>query len=82
MSELVLPIPPDQDGNERTANDGTRLCRLGITSVVKPTSSPSLGDTFLRSAYVVYDMTNNEISVAPMNFNAVNSNIVEIGTGD
>lgn len=82
MSELVLPIPPDQDGNERTADDGTRLCRLGITSSVKPTSSSSLGDTFLRSAYVVYDITNNEISIAPTNFNAVDSNIVEIGTGD
>lgn len=82
MSELVLPIPPDQDGNEKTEDDGTPLCRLGITYTTKPTTPLILGDTFLRSAYVVYDMSNNEISIAPTNFNALESNIVEIGTGD
>ena len=78
MSELVLPIPPDQQANVITTNDDTPLCRLGITYAAKPTSPLILGDTFLRSAYVVYDMTNNEISIAPTNFNAVDSNIVEI----
>lgn len=76
MSELVLPIPPDQHGNE------TPLCRLGITYAAKPTSTLILCDTFLRSAYVVYDRVNNEISIAPTKFNAVDSNIVEIGGGD
>jgi hypothetical protein len=40
-----------------------------------------LGDTFLRSAYVVYDLANNEISLAQTNFNATGTNVVEIGTG-
>ena len=40
-----------------------------------------LGDTFLRSAYVVYDLDNNQISIAPTNFNATSSNIREITTG-
>ena len=40
-----------------------------------------MGDTFLRSAYVVYDLTNNEISVAETNFNATSSNIQEIASG-
>jgi hypothetical protein len=40
-----------------------------------------LGDTFLRSAYVVYDLGNNEISLANTNFSPGKDDIVEIGTG-
>ena len=40
-----------------------------------------LGDTFLRSAYVVYDLSNNEISLAQTNFNATKSNVMEIQSG-
>lgn len=40
-----------------------------------------LGDTFLRSAYVVYDLENNEISLANTNFNPGDDDILEIGTG-
>ncbi|MCJ1471336.1 hypothetical protein MMC07_009984, partial [Pseudocyphellaria aurata] len=82
MSEFSLPIPPDRDGNGKTEEGGTPLCRLGITYTTKPTSSLILGNTFLRSAYVAYDMSNNEISIAPTIFNAIDSNIVKIDTGD
>ncbi|KAF1990130.1 acid protease [Aulographum hederae CBS 113979] len=41
-----------------------------------------LGDTFLRSAYVVYDLENNQISLAKTNFNSTSSDIQEIGTGE
>ena len=41
-------------------------------------STPVLGDTFLRSAYVVYDLYNNEISLAQTNFNSTTDNIMEI----
>ena len=40
-----------------------------------------LGDTFLRSAYVVYHLGNNQISLAPTVFNATDSDIREIGNG-
>ncbi|KAL8802908.1 MAG: hypothetical protein Q9182_003524 [Xanthomendoza sp. 2 TL-2023] len=40
-----------------------------------------LGDTFLRSAYVVFDMDNYEISLAQTNFDATTSSIIEIGKG-
>lgn len=40
-----------------------------------------LGDTFLRSAYVVYDLANNAISLAPTNFNATASTVLEIAAG-
>lgn len=43
--------------------------------------SPVLGDTFLRSAYVVYHLGNNEISIAPTIFNATDSDIREINNG-
>ena len=41
-------------------------------------STPVLGDTFLRSAYVVYDLHSNTISIAQTNFNATTDNIMEI----
>lgn len=37
-----------------------------------------LGDTFLRSAYVVYDMDNLEIGLAQANLNSTESNIQEL----
>jgi hypothetical protein len=37
-----------------------------------------LGDTFLRSAYVVYDLQNNQISLAQTDFNSTTTNVVEI----
>ena len=40
-----------------------------------------LGDTFLRSAYVVYDLSNNQISLAQTDFNATKSNVMEIQSG-
>lgn len=36
------------------------------------------GDTFLRSAYVVYNLENNQLAIAQTNFNATRSNIVAI----
>jgi hypothetical protein len=41
-----------------------------------------LGDTFLRSAYVVYDLTHNEIGFAQANFGSTTSNIVELKAAD
>lgn len=54
-------------------------CAIGLTP-----SEPGvniLGDSFLRSAYVVYDLENNEISLANTNFNPGKDDILEIGTG-
>ncbi|KAL3420227.1 aspartic-type endopeptidase OPSB 2 [Phlyctema vagabunda] len=53
----------------------SNACGFGIQVA---SSGPNLlGDTFLRSAYVVYDLTNNEIALAQTNFDSTNSNIVE-----
>lgn len=71
-SELVIPAGTDQLGNT--------VCIFGINPAHGNT--PVLGDTFLRSAYVVYDLGNNEISLAQTNFNATTSHVLEIGTGN
>lgn len=67
MSELV--IVAGYEGN-------SPVCILGIAPAGD--STPVLGDTFLRSAYVVYDLYNNEISLAQTNFNSTTDNIMEI----
>ncbi|CAK3975964.1 aspartic-type endopeptidase opsB [Lecanosticta acicola] len=67
MRELVIVA-----GESR----GKSVCILGVGPA--GSSTPVLGDTFLRSAYVVYDMTNNEISLAQTNFNSTSNNVLEI----
>lgn len=67
MSELV--IVAGTQGNKD-------ICILGIAPAGDSTTV--LGDTFLRSAYVVYDLYNNEISLAQTNFNSTSNNILEI----
>ena len=77
MDELVLSMG-DERGPQSTfqsgAFKGQSSCAFGIQNY---TDSPVLlGDTFLRSAYVVYDLVNNEIGIAATDFNATKTNIV------
>ena len=81
MSELVLNILDVNDGGipETIGGQGVQACLFGISPAL---DTPfQLGDTFLRSAYVVFDIDNSEISIAQTNFNPTGSNIMEIGTG-
>lgn len=78
MNELVVQAV-NSDGEELTKEDGSPKCLFGI--VPSETERVILGDTFLRSAYVVYDLANNQISLAQTDFNATTSHIVEIGKG-
>ncbi|KAL7945067.1 aspartic peptidase domain-containing protein [Trichoderma barbatum] len=76
LSELVLDLfsggPPPQFPSG--PNKGQSVCEFGIQNT---TDAPYLlGDTFLRSAFVVYDLVNNEIALAPTNFNTTQSNVV------
>ena len=59
-------------------------CTFGI--VPEPASSSAgasftLGDTFIRNAYVVYDISNNQISLAQTDQTATDSNVMEIQNG-
>lgn len=51
------------------------MCVLGV---IAASEEPYiLGDTFLRSAYVVYDLKNNAIAIAQTNFNSDTTDIVD-----
>ncbi|KAF4637171.1 hypothetical protein G7Y89_g918 [Cudoniella acicularis] len=78
MDEMVIPVTAS-NGRPLTFSDGTKACLFGIAPA--GTGTAVLGDTFIRSAYLVYDLANNEISIAQTNFNATSNNVVEIGTG-
>ena len=78
MNELVIEVATS-NGQQLTFTDGTPACLFGIAPAGSSTSV--LGDTFIRSAYLVYDLSNNQISIAQTTFNTTASNVVEIGTG-
>ncbi|KAK4167256.1 mitochondrial elongation factor g 1-like protein [Cladorrhinum sp. PSN259] len=75
MDELVLdltsgPAPVFSSGPYR----GLTVCEFGIQNF---TQAPYLlGDTFLRSAYVVYDLVNNQIGLAATDFNSTKTDVV------
>lgn len=74
MSELVLPLTLTS-GNQPVFTDGTEACQLGIQAAG---NLPTLfGDTFLRSAYVVYDLENNRVALAQTRTGPKGTNIVE-----
>ncbi|KAI0390027.1 eukaryotic aspartyl protease [Xylariaceae sp. FL0594] len=77
MNELVLDLVTA--GGHPAFDNGEPACLFGISPAGSGTVV--LGDTFLRSAYVVYDLDNNRISLAQTNFNATRSNVQEIPTG-
>lgn len=79
MDELVIDPGPTSDGRPLTFTDGTPACIFGITTAQNNINI--LGDTLLRSAYVVYDLDNNEISLAQTRFNTTKNDVVEIGKG-
>lgn len=75
MDELVLDLVTQ--GSAPTFGSGRYsgqdACEFGIQNT---TGTNLLGDTFLRSAYVVYDLTNNQIGIAQTDFNQTSSNVV------
>ena len=74
ISQFVRPIPV-VEGPPITFANGVPACIWGL----QPAGSrPNLfGDTFLRSAYVVYNLETAQIAIAQTNFNSTSSNIVE-----
>ena len=79
FSELALPAL-DDTGAPLQFEDGSAACNFGVGLL--PDNTPVLlGDTFLRSAYVIYDLENAEIAIGNTIFNTTDSNIVEIGSG-
>ena len=86
MNELVINVnhftggPGDNSNSQSDRSFGdSQECAFGVAPAQGQTAV--LGDTFLRSAYVVYDLANNEISLAQTKFNATASHISQIGIG-
>jgi hypothetical protein len=67
LNELVIDTQSSSSSSD--SNGGT--CQFGIAPAGRDTII--LGDTFLRSAYVVFDIDNNEISLAQSKMNATTS---------
>lgn len=67
IAEFLTPIQ-FQDGSFAQLDDGKQACSFGVQAA---NGNPViLGDTFLRSAYVVYDLENQVIGLAQTNFDA------------
>ncbi len=86
MSEMILPLSylfsPQAAALVKTPF--TNTCVLGITSWNESISAESsldiftLGNTFLRSAYVVFDYDHNQTAIAQGVHGIADSNIVEL----
>jgi hypothetical protein len=79
FSGVTISVPYNELVITAAISRGVPVCILGIGPAGNSVSV--LGDTFLRSAYVVYDLSNNEISLAQTNFNATGSSVQEIKAG-
>lgn len=74
FSDMLLPVR-DLDYKPIKFRNGKQACQLSMTP---GTDKVILGDSFLRSAYVVYDLENYEIAMAPVKFNETKSDIEAI----
>ncbi|KIX07211.1 uncharacterized protein Z518_01864 [Rhinocladiella mackenziei CBS 650.93] len=72
LSEFVTPLLTT-DGSQPEFRDGELACTFAIEAAGE---NPILfGDSFLRSAYVVYDLESEEIGLAQTNFDSSRSNV-------
>jgi hypothetical protein len=78
-NELFLPAGTNQFGQPITFQNGEEACLFGIAPANG--GMAVLGDTFLRSSYVVYDLSNNEISLAQTVFNSTKDDVQQITKG-
>jgi hypothetical protein len=76
FSELAVPIT-NSNGDVLTYDDGSTVCQLGL-DIADDSGGVILGDTFLRSAYVVYDLGRKQIGIAQTRFNVTTSNVKSI----
>ncbi|KAK9320232.1 aspartic peptidase domain-containing protein [Lipomyces orientalis] len=78
LNQLVVPIEYNSQGNT--------LCALGVqasssfTSDALQSATYLLGDAFLRSGYIVYDLDNKQISLAQAVFNSATTDIVVLNS--
>ena len=79
LTELAPPAFDLTTGKPILLENGTQACSFAVA--YSDTRYALLGDPFLRSAYVVYDLDNKLIGLAQSNHNGTSSNIVELPNG-
>ncbi|KAK0655846.1 acid protease [Cercophora newfieldiana] len=90
VNEMVLDILGAYQHVLPSSIPYDRACMFGIQSTknfdtsraVEESNFALLGDTFLRSAYVVYSVEHHQIGIAQANLNSTSSAIVELNAGD
>lgn len=75
FDELAVPIFSNRDG-EQLQQNGQPACQFGLSDAGS-SFSILFGQTFLRSAYVLYDLDSLKIGIAQTVFDATNTNVVE-----
>ncbi|POR31353.1 Putative aspartic-type endopeptidase opsB, partial [Tolypocladium paradoxum] len=75
LRQMILDLQ-NLTGRAPTLDNGVPACLFGISPAGASTSV--LGDTFLRGAYVVYDLDSNAVSLAQTRFNVSASDVREI----
>ena len=78
-SELIYPFGAPANIGPVIASDGTPLCYFGVIGTNG--TIYLLGDTFIRSAYMVYDVDNLQVAMAQAKYDVDKENIVEIPAG-
>ncbi|PMD39513.1 acid protease [Hyaloscypha variabilis F] len=90
MSEMILPLSYglEPQAASQVKTPFTNACILGFTALnltvedSLPSSYMSLGNTFLRSAYAVFDLDHNQTALAQTMFGVTESNIVELSASE
>ena len=80
MAELILPIP--DDNGEPMVFKGTKItaCAFGVVPI-DDDATAVLGQTFLRSAYVLFDVDLKQVGFAQAKWDVTESDIEEIENG-
>lgn len=89
VNEMVLDVLGPFQDLLPTNIPYKRTCLFGIQNTAgfdtidaDETDFALLGDTFLRSAYVVYDLEHHQIGMAQANMNSTKTSIVELQAGE
>ena len=75
ISDFIVPRDAVLGKLDPNFTDGTPACQLSIETSTSYLCT--LGDTFLRSAYVVYDMDNRQIALAQSNLASAGANNIQ-----
>lgn len=78
MSELVITDGSSRGGSSGYDSNSESTCAFGVSM---SSGTYLLGDTFLRSAYAVYDLDSKQVALAQASFNATSSSVTAITSG-